>query len=105
MPAVEQGVVMDVGSLIAAILLGLVAGAIGRALVPNDAFSQMSGPASWLVSTVLGLIGALVGYWIFTGLLGIGDEDAFDWGGIIGAIIGAVLVVWIASFVMRRINR
>ena len=96
---------MDVGSLIAAILLGLVAGAIGRALVPNDAFSQMSGPASWLVSTVLGLIGALVGYWIFTGLLGIGDEDAFDWGGIIGAIIGAVLVVWIASFVMRRINR
>lgn len=96
---------MDLGSLIAALLLGLVAGAIGRALVPNDAFSHMSGPSSWLVSTVLGLVGALLGYWIFTGLLGIGDEDAFDWGGIIGAVIGAIIVVWLASFILRRVNR
>jgi len=96
---------MDIGSLIAALLLGLVAGAIGRALVPNDAFSGMSGPASWAVSTILGLIGALVGYWIFTGLLGIGDSDRFDWGGIIGAIIGAVIVVALASWLMRRSAR
>ncbi len=41
----------------------------------------------------LGLIGALVGYWIFTGLFGIGDHDKFDWGGIIGAMIGAIIVV------------
>ncbi len=96
---------MDLGSLIAALLLGLVAGAIGRALVPNDAFSHMSGPSSWLVSTGLGLVGALLGYWIFTGLLGIGDEDAFDWGGIIGAVIGAIIVVWAVSFVLKRVNR
>jgi uncharacterized membrane protein YeaQ/YmgE (transglycosylase-associated protein family) len=96
---------MDIGSLIAALLLGLVAGAIGRALVPNDAFRSMSGPTSWAVSTGLGLIGALLGYWIFTGLLGIGDEDRFDWGGIIGAIIGAVIVVAVASWLMRRSGR
>ena len=96
---------MDLGSLIAALLLGLVAGAIGRALVPNDAFSHMSGPSSWLVSTGLGLVGALLGYWIFTGLLGIGDEDAFDWGGIIGAVIGAIIVVWAVSFFLKRVNR
>jgi len=96
---------MDIGSLIAALLLGLVAGAIGRALVPNDAFSSMSGPASWAISTVLGLLGALVGYWVFTGLLGIGDDDRFDWGGLIGAIIGAVIVVALASMVMRRTGR
>lgn len=96
---------MDIGSLIAALLLGLVAGAIGRALVPNDAFSGMSGPASWAISTVLGLVGALLGYWIFTGLLGIGDDDRFDWGGLIGAIIGAVIVVALASVVMRRTGR
>ena len=96
---------MDLGSLIAALLLGLVAGAIGRALVPNDAFRDMSGPASWAISTGLGLLGALLGYWIFTGLLGIGDDDRFDWGGMIGAIIGAVIVVALASMVLRRTGR
>jgi uncharacterized membrane protein YeaQ/YmgE (transglycosylase-associated protein family) len=93
---------MDVGSFIAALALGFVAGAIGRALIPNDAFEGMSGWRSWAVSTVLGLIGAVVGYWIFTGLFNIGDEDKFDWGGIIGAIIGSVIVVAIASWAMRR---
>lgn len=89
------------GSVIAALLLGLVAGAIGRALVPNDAFSHMSGPVSWVVSTVLGLAGAMLGFWLFR-LIGIGDADKFDWGGIIGAVIGAVIVVWGASFVLKK---
>jgi uncharacterized membrane protein YeaQ/YmgE (transglycosylase-associated protein family) len=95
---------MDVGSFIAALALGLVAGAIGRALVPNDAFQNMVGWQSWALSTVLGLIGAQIGYWIFAGLFNIGDEDAFDWGGIIGAIIGAVIVVAIASALFRRMT-
>lgn len=95
---------MDLGSLIAALLLGLVAGAIARALVPNDAFQAMEGWRSWLVSMVLGLLGALLGYWIFTGLLGIGDADKFDWGGIIGAIIGAIIVVLIASALVKRMG-
>lgn len=93
---------MDIGSFLAALALGLVAGAIGRALVPNDAFQQMSGWQSWVVSTIVGLIGAVLGYWIFAGLLGIGDEDKFDWGGIIGAIIGAVIVVAVVSALFRR---
>ncbi|MCB0965765.1 MAG: GlsB/YeaQ/YmgE family stress response membrane protein [Ilumatobacter sp.] len=96
---------MDIGSLIAALLLGLVVGAIARALVPGDAFRHMSGPASWAVSTGLGLLGALLGYWIFTGLLGIGDEDKFDWGGIVGAVIGAIIVVVAASAIMKRSGR
>ena len=93
---------MDLGSLIAALALGLVAGALARALVPNDAFNAMSGWKSWATSTTLGLAGALVGYWFFTGVLGIGDEDKFDWGGIIGALIGAILVVIVASWVIKR---
>jgi uncharacterized membrane protein YeaQ/YmgE (transglycosylase-associated protein family) len=93
---------MDVGSFIAALALGFVAGAIGRALVPNDAFQTMSGWRSWALSTVLGLVGAVVGYWIFAGLFGIGDEDKFDWGGIVGAVIGAVIVVAVASWAIRK---
>lgn len=95
---------MDVGSLLAALALGLVAGAIGRALVPNDAFQQMSGWQSWVASTVVGLVGALLGYWIFAGLLGIGDEDKFDWGGIVGAIIGTLIVIPIAAWLLRRLG-
>jgi uncharacterized membrane protein YeaQ/YmgE (transglycosylase-associated protein family) len=93
---------MDVGSFIAALALGFVAGAIGRALVPNDAFQNMSGWRSWAVSAGLGLVGAVVGYWIFAGLFNIGDEDKFDWGGIIGAIIGAIIVVAVASWAVKR---
>jgi uncharacterized membrane protein YeaQ/YmgE (transglycosylase-associated protein family) len=89
-------------TVIGALILGLVAGFIGRALVPNDVFSGMSGPASWAVSVILGLAGAFVGYLIFTTLLGIGDDDAFDLGGILSAIIGVVIVLLVAGFVVRR---
>ena len=88
--------------MIGALILGLVAGFIGRALVPNDAFSDMSGPTSWAVSVALGLVGAFVGYLIFTRGLGIGDDDAFDLGGILSAIIGVVIVLLVAGFVLKR---
>lgn len=88
--------------MIGALILGLVAGFIGRALMPNDIFAGMRGPASWAVSVVLGLAGAFVGYLIFTRLLGIGDDDAFDLGGILSAIIGVLIVLGVATFVGRR---
>ncbi len=90
--------------MIGALILGLVAGFIGRALVPNDVFSDMNGPTSWAVSIVLGLAGAFVGYLIFTRLLGIGDDDAFDLGGIISAIIGVVIVLIVAGWAARRVG-
>lgn len=91
--------------MIGALILGLVAGFIGRALVPNDVFSEMSGPTSWAVSIVLGLAGAFVGYLIFSSWLGIGDDDAFDLGGILSAIIGVVIVLVVAGFVVNKVGR
>jgi uncharacterized membrane protein YeaQ/YmgE (transglycosylase-associated protein family) len=93
---------MDLGSFLAALLLGFVCGALARALIPNDAFRAMRGWTSWVVSTLLGLAGALVGYWIFAGIFDIGDEDAFDWGGVVGAFIGAIIVVAGASWLIKR---
>jgi uncharacterized membrane protein YeaQ/YmgE (transglycosylase-associated protein family) len=78
--------------VIGALLLGLVAGVIGRMLVP-DMWSGLSGPKSWLFSLVLGLAGAMLGYVIFTLGLGIGDDDMFDWGGILGAVIGVIILL------------
>jgi uncharacterized membrane protein YeaQ/YmgE (transglycosylase-associated protein family) len=88
--------------VIGALLFGLVAGFIGRALVPNDVFADMEGPKSWLVSIVLGLVGAVVGWLIFTAGLGIGDDDVFDWGGLLSALIGVIIVLLVAGFVVRR---
>jgi uncharacterized membrane protein YeaQ/YmgE (transglycosylase-associated protein family) len=88
--------------MLGAVLLGLAAGVIARMLVPGDVFRNMSGPASWLASIALGLAGAVVGYLIFTVGLGIGDTDIFDWGGILSAIIGTVIVLLIAGFILRR---
>jgi uncharacterized membrane protein YeaQ/YmgE (transglycosylase-associated protein family) len=89
-------------AVIGAILLGLFCGIVARMLVPGDAFKNMSGPKSWLVSLGLGLLGALLGYLIFTVGLGIGDTDIFDWGGLLSALIGTVIVLLIFTWVARR---
>jgi uncharacterized membrane protein YeaQ/YmgE (transglycosylase-associated protein family) len=88
--------------MIGALLLGLFCGVLARMLVPRDAFRQMSGPKSWLVSIGLGILGALVGYVIFTLGLGIGDNDIFDWGGVLSALIGTLIVLPIATWILRR---
>lgn len=91
--------------MIGALILGIVAGALARPVIPNDAFAHLEGAESWLVTIVLGLVGAFVGWLIFTGLFGIGDTDAVDLDGIIGAIIGSVLVLVGVSWLLRRTGR
>lgn len=88
--------------MIGALILGIVAGAIARLLIPNDVFEHLEGWKSWLTSLVLGLVGAVVGFFIFAGIFGIGDNKMFDLGGVIGAIVGSVVVLLIANFVLRR---
>ncbi|HET8757181.1 MAG TPA: GlsB/YeaQ/YmgE family stress response membrane protein [Solirubrobacteraceae bacterium] len=79
-----------VGEIIAAIIIGIIAGYLGRLLLPGR------DPMGFVQTVIFGIIGALVGWVLFTYLLGIGDEDKFDLGGIIGAIIGTmiVLLIW-----------
>src|SRR5215207_9101229 len=76
-----------IGELIAAIVIGIIAGYIGRALLPGK------DPMGFVGTVLVGIAGALVGWVIFTYLLGIGDEDKFDLGGIIGAIVGVMIVL------------
>jgi uncharacterized membrane protein YeaQ/YmgE (transglycosylase-associated protein family) len=73
--------------MIGAIILGIVAGFIARAIMPGR------DPMGFLATVALGIAGALVGFFIFTELLGIGDDDMFDLGGLIGAVIGSLLVL------------
>ena len=90
--------------MIGALILGFLAGAIARLLMP-DAFNRVSGPTSWLLSTALGLAGAALGWLIFTKWIGIGDDDIFDLGGIFSAIIGTMIILPLFGFVMKRTGR
>ena len=82
--------------MIGAIILGLVAGFIAKALMPGD------DPGGFFVTILLGLAGALVGFFLFTELFGIGDSDMFDLGGLIGAIIGTMILLGIWRVVAGR---
>jgi uncharacterized membrane protein YeaQ/YmgE (transglycosylase-associated protein family) len=73
--------------MIGALLLGLVAGFIGKALMPGK------DPGGFFATIGIGLAGAAIGWLIFTKGLGIGDDDAFDLGGLIGAIIGVMILL------------
>ena len=85
-----------IGELIAAIIIGIVAGYLGRALLPGK-------DSMGFVGTVLvGIVGALVGWALFTYVLGIGDKDKFDLGGVLGAIIGTMIVLAILRAVRGR---
>jgi uncharacterized membrane protein YeaQ/YmgE (transglycosylase-associated protein family) len=88
--------------MIGAVLLGLFCGVGARMIVPGDAFRHLSGPMSWLVSLGLGLVGALVGYLIFTVGLGIGDTSIFDWGGVLSTLIGTVIVLVAVTWILGR---
>ncbi|MDO9352560.1 MAG: GlsB/YeaQ/YmgE family stress response membrane protein [Solirubrobacteraceae bacterium] len=85
--------------MIGAIILGLVAGAIGKLLVPGKQGGGI------ILTTVLGLVGALVGYFVFSRVLGIGDDDAFDLGGLLSAIIGVVIVLVAYGAITKNSSR
>jgi uncharacterized membrane protein YeaQ/YmgE (transglycosylase-associated protein family) len=82
--------------MIGALILGLVAGLIGKAIMPG------MDPGGFIATILLGLAGSVVGFLIFTELLGIGDDQAFDLGGLIGAIIGVVILLVIYRQVVGR---
>jgi uncharacterized membrane protein YeaQ/YmgE (transglycosylase-associated protein family) len=90
------GATGKLNGMIGAIILGLLAGFIGRALMPGKQDMNI------LATLLLGLAGSLIGFLIFTELLGIGDTEAFDLGGLIGAIIGTILLLFLYERFVHR---
>ena len=74
--------------MIGALILGLLAGYIGKALLPGR------DPGGFFVTILIGLAGSFVGFFIFTELLNIGDSEVFDLGGLPGAVIGTVILLY-----------
>ena len=82
--------------MVGAIVLGIVAGYIGRLLMPGR--DKMGFIATMLV----GLAGSVVGFLIFTELFGIGDDKAFDLGGLLGAIVGVMILLGLYRMVLKN---
>jgi uncharacterized membrane protein YeaQ/YmgE (transglycosylase-associated protein family) len=77
--------------IIAWILLGLIAGAIAKAVLPGD------DPGGIIITTVIGILGAIVGGFLATALFGAHPLDEFfDISTWLTAIVGAIilLLIW-----------
>lgn len=74
-------------SILAWILLGLVAGAIAKYIHPGK------DPGGWIVTILIGIVGAVVGGFI-TRAVGLGAASGFNLWSIIVAVFGAVICLW-----------
>ncbi|MEM1357548.1 MAG: GlsB/YeaQ/YmgE family stress response membrane protein [Bacteroidota bacterium] len=70
--------------IIAWIVLGLVAGAIAKYLHPGP------DPGGWIATLVIGVIGSVVGGFVF-GLFGMSGTDGLNLWSLIVAVVGAVI--------------
>ncbi|MEY2532318.1 MAG: hypothetical protein QOF29_228 [bacterium] len=78
------------------LVLGLLAGLIAKAIMPGD------DPGGLIVTTLLGIAGAIVGGFIASAV-GIGDIDEFfDIGTWLLAIAGALLLLFVYRTVVAR---
>jgi uncharacterized membrane protein YeaQ/YmgE (transglycosylase-associated protein family) len=77
------------------IVLGLVAGAIAKWIMPGD---QRGG---CLMTTLLGILGALLGGFIGRSL-GYGGVDTFSWTSLGWAIIGSLLLLLVFGLLAKR---
>lgn len=77
-------------SFLAWILIGLIMGAIARSVLPGRA------EGGWVISLVVGIVGAILGGWIASMIGSSSNNGFFDLKTWIFAFIGSllVLVIW-----------
>jgi len=71
-------------------------GYVGRLLMPGR--DKMG----FIATSLLGLAGAAVGFLVFTELLGFGDNQMFDLGALIGAVLGVILLLGLYRAVLKN---
>jgi len=81
--------------IIAWIVFGLIAGAIAKLIMPGD------DPGGFIVTIIIGILGAVVGGFIATAL-GFGAVSGFNIGSFLVAVLGAILLLWLYRVVKSR---
>ncbi|HJQ02252.1 MAG TPA: GlsB/YeaQ/YmgE family stress response membrane protein [Jatrophihabitans sp.] len=88
------------GLIISLIIIGLIAGAIARLLIPGK--QDLSIPATILLGIIGSFVGGFLGYLLFHKD---GQDGFFQPSGIIGSIIGSVIVLLIWLRIGNRNRR
>ncbi|WP_444929058.1 GlsB/YeaQ/YmgE family stress response membrane protein [Microbulbifer sp. SSSA002] len=80
------------------VILGLIAGALAKWIMPGR------DPGGWIVTMVIGIVGAFIGGWLGA-LVGFGGPvTGFGIGDIITATVGAIIFLAIYRMFKRRGN-
>lgn len=76
------------GSIIGTIIFGAIIGVLARLVIPGK---QAMG---WIITIVIGIVGALIGYWLWGLIAGEGNADTggIDWIRWIISIVVAVVL-------------
>ena len=83
--------------IIAFIILGLIAGAIAKAIMPGD------DPGGFIVTTIIGVAGALLGGFLAAAIFGAHPLDEFfDISTWLTAIIGSIILLALYRVVVNR---
>lgn len=85
-------------NFIAFLILGLIAGAIAKLILPGR---QGGG---WLVTLLLGVVGALLGGWIGNMIFNVGVDEFWSISSWLLAIGGAIIVLLIWGLIFGRKN-
>jgi uncharacterized membrane protein YeaQ/YmgE (transglycosylase-associated protein family) len=81
---------LDLGTILLYVLIGAVIGVIARLIVPG------TGGMGWLITIVVGILGAVIGGWLAGELFA--ETEGVDW-------IASILVATILVFVVARFGR
>jgi len=76
------------------ILIGLIAGVIAKFIMPGD-----NEPSGFILTAILGIVGAVVATFLGQALGWYGPNEG---AGLIGAIVGAVIILAIWGMISRR---
>jgi uncharacterized membrane protein YeaQ/YmgE (transglycosylase-associated protein family) len=80
------------------IIIGFVAGVIARFFHPGNKYE----PKGFILTTVLGIVGAFVATYLGQA---VGWYKADEGAGFIGAIVGAIIILFVWGFIAPRFER
>ena len=81
-------------SIIWTIIIGFVAGVIAKFITPGS-----NEPSGFILTTILGIVGAFVATWLGQAMGWYGPNEG---AGLIGAVVGAIVVLVIWGMVTAR---
>lgn len=81
-------------SFIIWLIMGLIVGSIAGFVMKS------SNP--WYIDILLGIVGSAIGGWLSSLFLGVDLTSGFNLTSLVVAVLGAMLVIWVARLVTRR---